>query len=262
MIRIEDFDTGFKIGAKTIGKIKKMSGILTNQLNRVPIFLVNEQTMDELCHSKCLDRGSVEDFLLDYRRSLNTREREFSKINQIRDIMKKLDNSFIECKCAVGCYIPEPDLVCNIPHVLICPQRLKSKNRIQQEDLLIEVILHELTHAFFSSAENTMDVSKHIIEESLCEAYSFYKFENPENIFDFVTNPNMPPEYTSFAFWIEMSRNLPLIMVMNHWREKNYKSIVYSVFSYSRLLYHDLLYEGLSFDESLAEVAFLLLLFS
>lgn len=80
-------------------------------------------------------------------------------------------------------------------------------------------------------------MTKHIIEKSLCEAYAFSKFENNEEIFEFMADQRRPPEYTSFKFWTELSIKHSLIMLMNDWKNKDYRS-----FSF---LFDTFCYEGI-----------------
>ena len=125
---------------------------------------------------------------------------------------------------AIGCYIPDQDDISDKPHILVCPERIKHRNRNQFNDLLLEVLIHELTHAYFSTGSDLKDISKHIIEESFCEAYAVSKFDNNEEIFEFMADQKRPPEYTSFKFWMGLSIKHPLIILMNVWENKDYRS--------------------------------------
>lgn len=185
-----------------------------------------------------------------------TYEREIENRNWPRteETMKKMERCLGKCN-AVGCYIPHTDDISDKPHILICPERINHRNNVQFQDLLLEIIIHELTHAYFSTGSDLNDLSKHIIEESLCEAYAFSKFENTEQLFDFIADPKRPPEYTAFKFWTEISRNVPLILLMNEWKNKNYKMFPFGIFPFP--------YERFFLQpRSLEQIALLVLSFS
>lgn len=139
---------------------------------------------------------------------------------------------------------------------MVCVEKINFANYQQFEDLLIYIILHELKHGYFASGTELSDVNKHIIEESLCEAYAFSKFYDVDNIFDFITNPNRPPEYTSFKFWIRPHERFDSEREMHHimadWRSDKKERFVFSLifnsrriplFSYRRSVY-SLIEEG------------------
>ena len=252
MISINDYDTGFKMHSTMIAKLRSKCMILIDQLNSVPIFLVKEETMDNHSSTMCLRRDCIKEFLMTYEREIKTRE--YVRTEDAKETVKRMEHCLGKCN-AVGCYIQDPDDISDKPHILICPERINHRNKNQFQDLLLEIMIHELTHAYFSSGSNLNDLSKHIIEESLCEAYAFSKFENTEQLFEFITDPKRPPEYTAFKFWTEISRNVPLILLMNDWKNKNYDSFPFGIFPfpYERFFRH---------FRSLEQIALLVLSFS
>ena len=219
MISINDYDTGFKIDSKLIGKLRSKITILIDQLNSVPIFFVKENTMDGHCLSECLERDCTKETV----RNFETGDFRPAKVHHAEEIMKKLENCMRKCN-ALGCYIPNADDISEKPHILLCPERIRYRNKNQFNDLLMEVLIHELTHAYFSTGIGLNDISKHIIEESLCEAYAFSKLGKNEEIFEFMADHKRPPEYTAFKFWTELSTQFPLIIPMSDWKNKDYKS--------------------------------------
>ncbi len=231
MISINDYDTGFKMDSKLIGKLRSKSAILIDQLNSVPIFFVKEDTMDSHCSLLSLKRDCTREMV---RRS-DRKEEIFRRGEKAKEIIKRLDNCMGKSS-AIGCYIPDQDDISDKPHILVCPERINHRNKNQFNDLLLEVLIHELTHAYFSTGGELKDISKHIIEESLCEAYAFSKFENNEEIFEFIADQKRPPEYTSFKFWTELSFKHSLITLMNEWKNKDYRSFsfLFTVFYYGQ----------------------------
>lgn len=227
MISINDYDTGFKMESNLIRKLKTKCIILIDQLNSVPIFFVKEPTMDKHCSTKCLRRDCTNDYIMTYKREMENGN--LSRKEEVEETMKKLEECRGKCN-AIGCYIPTADDISDKPHILICPERINHRNKSQFHDLLLEVIIHELTHAYFSTGNDLNDLSKHIIEESLCEAYAFSKFENTEHLIEFIADPKRPPEYTAFKFWTEISRNMPLILLMIEWKNKNYNMFPFGIF--------------------------------
>ena len=229
MISINDYDTGFKMDSKLIGKLRSKSAILIDQLNSVPIFFVKEDTMDSHCSLLSLKRDCTREMI----RRRDREEALWIRNQEAKEIVKRLDNC-MEKYSAVGCYIPDQDDISDKPHILVCPERIKHRNKNQFNDLLLEVLIHELTHAYFSTGGELKDISKHIIEESLCEAYAYSKFENNEEIFEFMADQKRPPEYTSFKFWTGLSIKHPLIILMNVWKNKDYRSFsfLFNTFCY------------------------------
>ena len=252
MISINDYDTGFNMDSTAIGKLRSKCIILIDQLNSVPIFFVKEETMDNHNSTTCLRRDCTKEFLMTYEREIENRK--WAREENVVGTMKRMEHCLGKCN-AVGCYIQDADDISDKPHILICPERINHRNKNQFQDLLLEIIIHELTHAYFSTGSELNDLSKHIIEESLCEAYAFSKFENTEQLFEFISDPKRPPEYTAFKFWIEISRNVPLILLMNEWKNKRYDMFTFGIFPfpYERFFTH---------SRSLEQIALLVLSFS
>lgn len=73
----------------------------------------------------------------------------------------------------------------------------------------METILHELSHAYFSSGHGLKDLSTHIIEETFCKAYAFSKFDDSGDLYEIMSDKWRPPEYTAFKFWMEILRLVP-----------------------------------------------------
>ena len=241
MITIKDYDTGFQMDQSTIRRLKSMSGILVSQLNSVPIFFVKDKTIDRCCdiiQGKCLSRKCTDEIMEAYQRE-NVQRGFLVREEKVVDMLEKLGKCLVKYK-AIGCYVPDGDEICKDPHILICQERINYRNKKQFEDILLEVILHELTHAYFSTEKDLNDISIHIIEESLCEAYAFSKFNNTEELFEFMSDQNRPPEYTSFKFWTEMSRNVPLILTLNRWKSKEYEKFPFTVFPGEMFLWQPL----------------------
>lgn len=248
MISLNDYDTGFSMDPTLIKKLRSKCIILIDQLNNVPIFFVKESTIDNYCTSECLNPDCPKELLRYYDKRI---EEGNITLREAEEVIKRLENCLQKC-VPIGCYIQQADDISDKPHILICPERIKYRNKYQFQDILIEVIIHELTHAYFSTGADLKDISKHIIEESLCEAYAFSRFENTEQIFEFVADQTRPPEYTGFKFWIEISNNVPLILLMNEWRNKKYKN-------FPRVLFPEYLTHSWRRYESLEEVAYLVL---
>lgn len=229
MISVNDYNTGFNIDKQTLKRLKNMSGILIDQLNGVPIYFVKKETIDEYETPMCLNRECIKEFVAGFWRDNNEwgfmREDE----EKPKNLMSRLEKCLTNCD-TIACYVPHGDAICNEPHILVAQERITYRNKNQFEDTLIAVILHELTHSYFSSGTYKGDISSHIIEESLCEAYAFSRFDNVENIFGFMTDQRRPPEYTAFKFWSEISRKTQLIFPMIEWKKKNEIGLMLSIF--------------------------------
>ena len=254
MITIRDYDSGFQIDSKVTERLEKMSGILVEQLNTIPIFFVKRDTIDRYNTTPSLNRECAKenvmalskymeetDFSYHSDNEKKQEQRKF-KIKEFVDMQKEKLNGCLIQSDTIACFIATDDDICKGPHILVCDEKINYTSPEEFVDLLIFIILHELTHAFFLSKIELKDVYNHIIEESLCEAYAFSRFDNVNNIFDFVTDPRRPPEYTAFKFWLDPQQRLffdhELIFVMSHWRSNKDKGFIYSVIEYSRFNNH------------------------
>lgn len=254
MISINDYDTGFQIAPSTVKRLKSVSGILINQLNNVPMFFVKEETMDKHCNNLCLRRGCFEEIIQLYNGENSEGRYYLMREENIRSLIEKMERCMGKCN-AVACYVPQGDDICKESHILICQERIKYRSKKQFEYILLEIILHELAHAYFSTGNDLKEFSKHVIEESLCEAYAFSKLDDSEELFEFMSDQKRPPEYTSFKFWTEISRNSPLILLLNAWRMKNYKQFPFALFPVPYEMYFN-------YSRGLEQIALLVLSFS
>lgn len=254
MVTITDYDSGFQIDSKISQRLEKMSGILVEQLNTVPIFFVKRDTIDRYNTTPCLNRECASEIMRAVSKYMeetdfsyhsdNEKEQEQRKL-KIKEFVDKQKEKLNVCLIksdTIACFVATDDDICKGPHILVCDEKISHTSSQGFEDFLIFIILHELTHAFFLSKRELEDVYNHIIEESLCEAYAFSRFDNVNNIFDFVTDPRRPPEYTSFKFWIEPYQRLlfdrELIFVMSNWRSNKDKGFIISILDYSRFNNH------------------------
>ena len=191
--------------------------------------------MDSHCSTKCLGRECTMELVMSFVKEGPNRYLERNSGGgryiglAVENILGRIEHCLMNCN-PLGCYIPYGDDISEKPHILICPERIKPKNETQFQDLLLVVIIHELTHAFFSTGSDLNDISKHIIEESLCEAYAFSKLGENEEIYEFRADHKRPPEYTAFKFWMEYSIYRPLIMNIVDWKNKDYSSFCNSFF--------------------------------
>ena len=222
MISINDYDTGIKIEDSSVKRLKAMSGILIDKLNSIPIFFVKEETMDKHCNSTCLRRECFAEIMHGYEIE-SMEDRNHTSDEKIGTLMDRIGGCMGKC-IATGCYISQGDEICVEPHILICQERIRNRTKEQFENLLLETILHELSHAYFSNGHGSEDLTTHIIEETLCEAYAFSKFEDSGDLYEIMSDKRRPPEYTAFKFWIEILRHVPFSLLMIEWKAKNYFS--------------------------------------
>lgn len=263
MISISDYDSGFQIGKPVVKRLEKMSGILIDQLNSVPIYFVKRETIDHHDTPLCLNRECIMEIIERYKLEHQVEISNFINIENIRKLMESARECLGKCD-TIACYIADDDNISKGPHILVCHEKIRHSNKKQFEDLLIEVILHELAHAYFSSGTELKDISKHIIEESLCEAYAFSRFENFNNIYDFMTDPKRPPEYTAFKFWNKIIEGFELVISMADWRSRKYRLLIIYLQTYRRfyILYNDEFYRYFIQIKDVEGLATLLLLFS
>ncbi|MGP6240459.1 hypothetical protein ACNF40_08675 [Cuniculiplasma sp. SKW4] len=246
-MKIKDYDSGFVLNEKEKERLIGMSGILKGVLDVIPIYFVKSQTIDKY--------GSIHWVIK--REIFNNAMKKNSNSNliELAQYFEEELNRGIECteyttNSLVGIFLSERDEICKGPHILVCPDKIKEISNMYFEDILMKVILHELSHAFFYMGKKSLsggldplsqelnnffntligkettinhkpNLEEHIVEESLCEAYAFSRFEDFSNIIDFMTNENRPPEYTSFPFWTKQINDGSLSFLMLDWRRGN-----------------------------------------
>ena len=122
--------------SKLVGKLRSKSGILIDQLNSVPIFFVNEDTIDSYCSLLSLKRDCTREMIRrgDKEKDIWTRD------EKAKEIIKRLDKC-VRKSIAMDCYIPDQDDISDKPHTLAYPERIKHRNKHQFNDFLLEVLL-------------------------------------------------------------------------------------------------------------------------
>ena len=110
----------------------------------------------------------------------------------------------------------------------------------------LATLFHELTHAYIDSSKKP-DYSKYyniIIEESLGEVMAYNCFMGTKYSSDaakFIFNEDKPLSYKCGIYISEISKSIPLISIVNKWKNGNVKGILFYFYEFEKL--SDDLYE-------------------
>ncbi len=181
MLRIINLNSSQEIAYKE-DKIVALSGILADTMKRVPVYLVNEETMDEfyppqkrvLLNEECA------------RELFHSGELRRTPVEALEKCLRKTVGSMV----AVGLYLKDvpDDLQEEIywgPLILICPERCVewgTKTEVPPEFVFTKVLFHEFAHAY-------LDVNRvrnyyydtwwgKVIEESLANYIALTRFKS------------------------------------------------------------------------------------
>ncbi|SFV33478.1 hypothetical protein [Thermoflavifilum thermophilum] len=211
---------------------------LTPTYERVPIYLVDEQTMDRISPPKrCLNDECLASSL---RRIDELLEEKSERLQEMRRSetetprwVTAIDEILSECLTSkmvhLGVYLhdsqPQPDLAAELTKLIenaeykhellsqhpdfpkgevifICPERIYEHDN--PELLFQKVVIHELAHAFVAGDRQT-DYQKlygRVIEESLANAVALSHFREKETppLKAFIAK--QPPEYRGCYYWM------------------------------------------------------------
>ena len=181
MLKISNLNSSQEIAYKE-DKIVALSGILADAMKRVPVYLVDEETMDRLYppqKRKLLNEECIKELL--YSEELRETQEEVLE-RCLREAVGKM--------VAVGLYLRDvpDDLQGEIywgPLILICPERCVNwgdKTGVPPEFVFTKVLFHEFAHAY-------LDVNKvrsqyydkwwgKVIEESFANYIALTRFKS------------------------------------------------------------------------------------
>lgn len=217
---------------------------LASIFKRTPVYLVNEKTIDKIYppekrldfNENCIREKDQETVII----KQNKQEVEpghdmpYSEINQE---LKAFEDTLEQCRTevnsltiALGVYLKEPAKI-DVPFkpsVFICPERIEKniqciiKKGIYPNEnketlyntLFTAVVLHELTHALFATADDVYNTSwGKIIEETLCNASAFSTFnQTEEKGFLRRFHEAQPVSYKGYTYWLNNKRDLEKAM--------------------------------------------------
>lgn len=127
--------------------------------------------------------------------------------------------------------------------IFICYERLakSSLNLVMNANTgFLITLFHELTHAYMDSSRK-LDYSAYrnrIIEESICEAMSYNCLIGTEFNADaakFIFEDDKPLSYKCGIYISEMTKNIPLISVVNKWKQGDIKGILFYFYEFEKL---------------------------
>ena len=181
MLRISNLNSSQKIAFKE-DKIVALSGILADAMKKVPVYLVDEETMDQFYPPRkrmLLNEECIKELLYSEERGEIPEE-----------VLERCLGKTVGRMVAVGLYLRDvPDdlleLVSEDPVILICPERCVgwgSKTRVPADFIFTKVLFHEFAHAY-------LDVNRlrnryydtwwgKVIEESLANYIALTRFKS------------------------------------------------------------------------------------
>jgi hypothetical protein len=225
-----------------LNRIMVKSGFLLQTAYATPVYLVSETTMDRVMPPKKMHERVCTREILD---TIDYGE-DFLDPSKIDEIFEKLSGCKTLIFRYVGAYVQRDDGIDSRPHILICPGRLNASKKAQFNNLFLEVLFHEFTHAYIKSGSRYSNSYYEIIEESLCEAVALSKFTSEKELSDvlgWTSDPRRPLEYTGYTFWSEAFKVSPVNIVVND--VKYYRPIFYIAYGgilYTRYLERTLLH--------------------
>ncbi len=229
IIRIKNINSSVDISFCSDDVIKRLDS-LTILASKIPVYLVNEETMDELypptkrisLSEECLQR-----FFNDLEYPLGEEEIErFEKF--IKECRREVvEKTFV----AVGVYSKYhppyiDDIPVKSPAIFICPERCVRWGKeldITPSFVFEKVYFHELAHAYMDEGKFTYydEWWGRVIEESLANAMVIKKFPDThiEKIFRIILS--QPVEYKGSIFLADLSEQLVLFEIkdiyINFW---------------------------------------------
>jgi len=216
-------------------KIIALSGILSVKMKKVPVYLVNEQTMDRLYPPQkriLLDEECLKEFL-------NRREEGINEEN-LEEVFDKCSRETKSKAIAVGLYMRNiPDWLYNQfndlkePAIFICPERCISWGNslnIPAGFVFTKVLFHEYAHAYLdvnrgSDYYNTSWGK--IIEESLANYIAYSRFKSNKdkaNVIKLISD--QPLEYRGSLVLTEDHKLMPFCIPFWKIRDWDWRYIV------------------------------------
>ncbi len=226
--------------------IAKM-GFLNSIVSDVPVFLVNEQLMDQISPpKKGLNRECVREILSHAFKSSDNNgldEGYFSdeEVEKVDGTWGKMEECRKVLYPSIGVYMNSvmPALVNKYTTfkisgraIFICPERVKANSSSKSfDDIFLAVLFHEFVHAYISGGYSSLKYYEQVIEESLADAISFSRFTDKTELFNvskFLSDPGRPAEYTGYVYWTELSRHYPLIEIVDNLKRNRIPLPVFS----------------------------------
>ncbi len=133
--------------------------------------------------------------------------------------------------------------------IFICYNRIVKSSlnlKVNVNTGFLITLFHELTHAYMDSSKKPdyHVYRNRIIEESLCEAMAYNCFIGTEfnsDVAKFIFNDDKPLSYKCGIYLSEISKSIPLISIINKWKNGNIKGILFYFYEFEEL--SDDLYE-------------------
>lgn len=227
-------------------KVFAKGGFLVPVSQDIPIYLVNPTTMDIIQppSTKHIDPKCLRKLNRDIEKHIDLKHEDRMyfmnrpTLSEVYSPIRLIEECQQYAYPAIGVYLRKggkslSDAIGKLvdsPAIFICPERIVDAcKRISSRpgpeltsDIFLAVIFHELSHAYRDSGDRHKTLAEHIVEESLVEAMSISRFidkKEVEHVTQFIMNPRRPAEYLGAVYWIEISRNIPLMVVADRWRE-------------------------------------------
>jgi len=217
-------------------KIIAISGILSEKMKKVPVYLVDEDTMDKLYPDekrKLFNEECLKEFI---------KEDRIDKEN-LENVFEKCSKKIISKSVGVGLYLRNIekwlyDKFNNLkePAIFICPERCidwGNRLNIPADFVFTKVLLHEYAHAHLDVGGNSNYYDTpwgKVIEESLANYIAYTRFESTEdkaNVTKLILDQPLEYRCSLALAFIEESKFIPLIRRYCFW-----ESIVEYLFNF------------------------------
>lgn len=127
--------------------------------------------------------------------------------------------------------------------IFICYTRIIKSSlnlKVNMNVGFLVTLFHELTHAYMYSSKklNNYDFRNRIIEESLSEAMAYNCLIGTEFNADaskFIFAEDIPLSYKCGIYISEISKSIPLISIVNKWKDGDVKGILFYFYEFEKL---------------------------
>lgn len=127
--------------------------------------------------------------------------------------------------------------------IFICYERIIKSSinlKVNPNTGFLITLFHELTHAYMDSSKKPdyQHYRNKIIEESLCEAMSYKCFTGTElnaDVAKFIFEEDKALSYKCGIYISEIAKNIPLISIINKWKQGNVREILFYFYEFEKL---------------------------
>ena len=195
--------------------------ILTSIAPRIPVYLIDETTMDRIYppeKRRIFDEERLKRVIHDTREDYPVDDEKDIAVGVLDDRMEscRKETEITAYFVAVGIYVRHVPNIDDLnlppthgPAIFITPERVGNwgeKHNIKREIIFDAVLYHELAHALMDDKKTSTPKTwwRNVIEESFANAMSYSRFDSPEEKGSIIQCiQNQPVEYRGYSLFIE-----------------------------------------------------------